>query len=320
MLLQDYVFLKAVLPMDESCTLQMQDMLRAAKSEETGVVIKDRVRFLKSVKNCFVGREFITWISTYLNVERHISLRIGSFLLQRGYIAHATKDIQLKDDANLYKFIFKREFRKRSLSDNPTTRQIRKATSERRLDVKKAVDRLSVRFGISPQRLHDSSFHLPATMQEELAKRISTTFPSPEDYVFTLTDPSLDLVSQLFGPQPVKKYNSDIFKVGSPTYTEESESCIDLESEIPEVVEYEVMLRDIRIDQLDPLFLGISKRLSRGKTRPYCKIIMNKEVFTSETQETLNPRWFNENITIRTTSFPITCTVVVLDAERVRFS
>jgi hypothetical protein len=311
MQLGDYVFLKSVIPLSPAIISQVNSLITSAKDVESGVELKDRTVHLKKVKQSFVAREFITWICTYLNVERYVGLRIALFLQQHGYLKNTShKDQTMRDDTSVFCFNAKTFGRKRSLSvDSPS---IIITSRSRFLDVKTSLaKRISNR--------KSAIYHKEVILSKEQTVRVEVTVPEkPADESDETLSRTPDLVGQLFGTssKPQQKALSDGSRTPAASWSEMSDlSACDIENEICDLSEYEIKVSMLKLDNLEPLQLNQNSK-NPIKSKPYCKIFTETQVHTTEPHESLKARWFSESIVFKVTTLPASCVFVALEQTR----
>ncbi|KAL0488584.1 vacuolar membrane-associated protein IML1 [Acrasis kona] len=101
----DYVFVNSIIRHEpETVTKQVVDIIKAVSDKRGGVEVKDRSYHFKKYPQCFIAKDFVTWISNRLSIDRIIALRVGIFLQQKNYIEHVVRDHVLKDEHLFFRF------------------------------------------------------------------------------------------------------------------------------------------------------------------------------------------------------------------------
>lgn len=97
--------------------IPLTDIIRHMIHPLHGVQVQDRVKMFRTVKDCFVGNEAVTWTMSYLNLShREKAIRVLQNMLDKEYIKHYKKHVLFKDSLEEY-YIFtdkSKEFLKRT--------------------------------------------------------------------------------------------------------------------------------------------------------------------------------------------------------------
>jgi hypothetical protein len=314
----DYVFLKNIVPFTEQTIVQMHELITLARDPSTGVEVKDRTYHLRTYKQCFVAKEFVTWLCTRLNVERHIAVRVALFLQQRGYLIHVVADHLIKDDYLFFRFTnFRPLSRKKSLSDTPVL------VNKNFYSIKESIKK---RFTVARPKTAGRKTLNARTPKLDLplylASKQETVIKTPETFNldFDLSSPS--------SKQTRSRARSE-FALESPillseVLSEESEQSgpPDQEYDSPsDKREFEIKISSVRINGLKALpskCIGGREGkdiVTKGMNKPYCKLVIEDDVITTDHVECLDPKFFMD-ATFRVTRFPAHLTVAVLDEDK----
>jgi hypothetical protein len=309
----DYVFLKNIVPFTEQTNEQMQELMQLARDPETGVEIKDRSWHLRSYKKCFVAKDFITWLSTKLHIERHVAVRIGLFLQQRGYLVHVVGDHLLKDDFLFFRFTNLRSCRKKSLSEGDLAPVlINKSLSGLRETIKKRLSRAkTTRVSLRPTPKLD----LPLYLTSKAEVVIET--PQLMQNSFNLASPTVQ------DRRRAKSCHYTQLSCDSPTALSvlSDDSGPPGDSTDRDMPEYEIIINTIRVKGLQALPKKCcggregKDIITKGLNRPYCKLVIEDEVVGTEVVDSLDPVWFPQ-ATFCVTRFPAHLTVAILDQDK----
>ena len=82
-----------------------KDLVKKMTDEKKGVEIADRNYRFKVYKNCFIGKEAVTWLCNNLNVTRPEAVKIGNQLFDKKYFRHVVNDHAFKDKYLYYRFV-----------------------------------------------------------------------------------------------------------------------------------------------------------------------------------------------------------------------
>lgn len=78
--------------------------LVAAMRNVGGVPIKERQFRLKAYPQCFVGKETVDWLVSYLKISRLEAVAIGQRLIDENWIHHVVDEQPFQDDYYFYRF------------------------------------------------------------------------------------------------------------------------------------------------------------------------------------------------------------------------
>lgn len=67
-----------------------------------GLEVKDRIWKLRKVRNCFVGSECVTWLSTSLKISREDATNVARQIMRTSRFHPITRDVDFEDKATLY--------------------------------------------------------------------------------------------------------------------------------------------------------------------------------------------------------------------------
>jgi hypothetical protein len=188
--LQDYVFVDKIpgVKLRAKTNKQVSDLLLRLRDQEHGVTLNDHTRMFKNYDNCFSALALVTWLCTYLNVERPVAVRIGLYLQKMGHIDHITQDHLLKDKKIYFQFIgdpIQRAPRPKSLS----ARLFRRSTNVSRSSTRSPMA-VSLNDMDSPLTVHARTDKLliPMLSLPTQEPEVDVTAPSPR----IIGDPVLD--------------------------------------------------------------------------------------------------------------------------------
>jgi hypothetical protein len=71
---------------------------------ENGLEIKDRVYRFKTYPNCFIGNEFIQFLTNSSEITKYQAIKLGQSLIDNKIIHHVTDEHDFNDDYLFYRF------------------------------------------------------------------------------------------------------------------------------------------------------------------------------------------------------------------------
>jgi len=97
--------LKSKLRKDTLTGDQVRAVAYVASDPTNGVPLKTRKHVMRTFKNCFFGKELVSWLVNQGFVDsRDDGVAVGRELLAQNFIMHVTNEHNLKDENLLYKF------------------------------------------------------------------------------------------------------------------------------------------------------------------------------------------------------------------------
>jgi len=97
--------LKSKLRKDTLTGDQVRAVAYAASDPTNGVPLKTRKHVMRTFKNCFFGKELVSWLVNQGYCDsRDDGVAVGRELLGQNFIMHVTNEHNLKDENLLYKF------------------------------------------------------------------------------------------------------------------------------------------------------------------------------------------------------------------------
>ncbi|NEO87368.1 MAG: hypothetical protein F6J87_24385 [Spirulina sp. SIO3F2] len=80
------------------------EQLARVMQQTDGISVQDRQFLFKQYPQCFVGRDAVDWLSSYLNISRKDSVEIGRCLVDKKWICHVLNEHTFKDKYLFYRF------------------------------------------------------------------------------------------------------------------------------------------------------------------------------------------------------------------------